>query len=92
MTDIYSMSRERFDSLRISPADFTLKSSDFEGASSTEKFDIVKNPADFSLDFKIKFSKRPETSSYKLEIQFTGATVARTETKRIPIGPSEPLP
>ena len=91
VTDIYSMSRERFDALKISPADFLLKSPDFEGVLSTEKFDIVKNPVDFSLDFKIKFFKRPELTNYKLEIQFTGETVVRTETKRIPTGPSETL-
>lgn len=92
ITDIYSVSRERFDALRISPADFTLSSPDFEGANQTEKFDIVKNAADFSLDFKIKFTNRPANSNYKLEITFTGQTVARTETKRIPTGPSEVLP
>lgn len=92
LTDIFSVSRERFEALKISPADFTLSSPDFEGASQTEKFDIIKNAHDYSIDFKIKFASRPTNSSYKLEIKFTGATVARTETKRIPSGPSEAMP
>ena len=92
VTDIYSISREKFDALTLAPGDFSLSSSDFEGANSVEKFEIAKNAGDFSIDFKIKFSKRPETNSYKLDVQFKGITVPRTETKRIPTGPSESIP